>query len=142
VSARAPDAWGPRANDSSVQGVSDGYARALAPDGGATTRTGPLVSGTGPALARAQMHAYGRGSPGDDSERRGRVWRCANTWDPGSTGQLPRDGKSEGLRLGDCGWVPLVGAVVFLGRALGVSAMARAGDFTRAKKSTGQWRLA
>jgi hypothetical protein len=46
------------------------------------------------------------------------------------------------LRLGDCGWVPLVELAVYLGRALDASAMAGAGDLTRAKEGTRRWRLA
>ena len=44
---------------------------------------------------------------------------------------------AERLRVG-----PLVGFVVFLGHALGASAMARVGDFTRAKEGTEIWLLA
>jgi hypothetical protein len=33
----------------------------------------------------------------------------ADAWDPGSTGQRPRERRREGLRLGDCRWAPLSG---------------------------------
>jgi hypothetical protein len=122
------------------QGVSDKTSERRCLTSGATAGRGPLVSGTGQVQARARTD--GRGPPGGDPARKGEGHRGADAWDPRSTSQWPRKGRREGLRLGDCRWVPLIRVVVYLGRALGVSAMSRVGDLTQAKEGTGRWRFA
>jgi hypothetical protein len=70
-------------------------ARAWVPNGQGHGKAGPTGQQRG-ASAGAHWRA---GPPGGDSERRGGVWRCADVWDPGSTGQHLREGKEEGERV-------------------------------------------
>jgi hypothetical protein len=69
---------------------------------GPTAGTGWLVSGTGQVQARVRACTDGRGLLGSDPVRKGEGRHGADAWDPGSTGQRPREGRREGLRLGDC----------------------------------------
>jgi hypothetical protein len=100
--------------------------------GGATTRLGSLVSGTGQARAWRRGRTRGQGPPTKQGEK---VRRCTDAWDLGSTGQRPREGnEEEGSGEADVR-VLLVRTTVFLGRAHGASAMAGVGDSMRAKKA-------
>jgi hypothetical protein len=105
--------------------------------GGAIARLGPLVSGAGQAQAWLRVRADGWGPLGGNTEWRGRGLTLSLRvgprvhWSAATRGER-RGGESEADRP-----VLLVRAVVFLGRVLGASAMARADDFTWVKAAWG-----
>ena len=104
-------------------------ARALAPDGQGHGKAGPSGQRRGASTGGAHQATT--------QSERGGVRCCADAWDLGSTGQRTREGKEEGGRSVDGERVLLVRVAIFLGCALGASAMARASDSTRAEKARG-----
>jgi hypothetical protein len=71
-------------------------ARAPAPDGWGHSKTGPTAQRRGASEgAAARKHSWVE--PTRRRHRAGeRVRCCADMWDPGSTGQRPREGNEEG----------------------------------------------
>lgn len=63
--------------------------------------------------------------------------RGTDMWDQEAHESAIAQGERRGESSEADGWAPLVRAAIFLGRALGANAMARAGDSARAKEARG-----